>query len=287
MVLALVLLVVLGALCVAVGVKARWAERRYPPGGEFATIDGCRMHYHIAGDGPAVVLIHGTAGSLEDYGSGIFQELAKDFRVVAIDRPGHGHSRRCGGDIGTPVAQARKVHELLCALGIGPAIIVGHSWSGALALAFALENPTATAGLVLVEGTFYPENIEGTVLWILNLPLGGPLFAWTIMPFIGPSGIRRSLARAFHPDPIPVGYLERAQAMWTRPNQALAIAVDARRRRETIGELSQRYLKLSTPVSFVVATDDIFVAPERQSLRLARQMPGARLHLVEGAGPVS
>src|SRR5690242_7103540 len=58
----------------------------------FVTVDGLRVHYVESGTGPTVLMIHGNAGSVEDFEFGAIDLLASDYRVVAIDRPGHGGS---------------------------------------------------------------------------------------------------------------------------------------------------------------------------------------------------
>ena len=72
--------------------------------------------------------------------------------------------------------------------------------------------------------------------------------------------------------------------MWTRPRQALAIAVDARRRAETIAELGTRYGEISVPVSVVVGEADSSIDPKEQSFRFAREFPHCRIHVIPGAG---
>ena len=83
--------------------------------------------------------MHGTGGSLEDFGESITSALARDFEVIAIDRPGHGYSSRPVAHADTPLDQARLVHRVLKSIGRSIIWIVGHSWSGALALAYALS----------------------------------------------------------------------------------------------------------------------------------------------------
>lgn len=285
MLFAAIAIVALLASSAAVRTIVRKVEATYPPPGQFATVGGCRYHYEVAGDGLPVVLLHGMGASLEDYHHGVFEALATEFRVIAIDRPGHGHSERPRGDAGAPVTQAGSVHEVVKKIGIDRALIVGHSWSGALALAYALEYPAATLGVVLVQGTLYPQTaVLSPMLRMLSTPAIGPLFAYTLMPFTGRGAIRRTLERAFHPQPVPPDYLRRAQAMWTRPRQALAIAVDARRRAETIAELAMRYGKISQPISLVIGAADRFIDPAGQSFRFAREIPASRVHVVPDAG---
>src|ERR1700755_2013776 len=76
----------------------------------FVTVDGLRVHYIESGTGPTVVLIHGNAGSVEDFEFGAMDLLASDYRVIAIDRPGHGGSARPAGKV-TVEAQATLLHR--------------------------------------------------------------------------------------------------------------------------------------------------------------------------------
>jgi pimeloyl-ACP methyl ester carboxylesterase len=72
--------------------------------------------------------------------------------------------------------------------------------------------------------------------------------------------------------------------MWTRPKQARAIALDSKRRSETIDALSARYGGLTCPILLVVGTSDRFIDPEGQALRFAREHPAAALRTISGAG---
>ena len=79
----------LGGLAIWVAHKAREAEGASPPRGKFLTVDGIRVHYLELGEGPPVVLLHGNMLRAEDFvASGLLGELAKNHRVIALDRPG-------------------------------------------------------------------------------------------------------------------------------------------------------------------------------------------------------
>ena len=68
------------------------AESAYPPAGQFVTVAGRRVHALVRGTGPDLVLIHGASGSLRDFSFELVDQLARDFRVIALDRPGFGWS---------------------------------------------------------------------------------------------------------------------------------------------------------------------------------------------------
>src|SRR3954447_9878780 len=87
------------------------AERRNPPLGRFLQVDGVRLHYVERGDGDALVLLHGNGSMIEDFqSSGLIDQAAKSYRVIAFDRPGFGHSARPRNTIWTPATQAELIH---------------------------------------------------------------------------------------------------------------------------------------------------------------------------------
>ena len=92
--------------------RARLAERKNPPAGQFLDIEGVHLHYLERGEGPPLVLLHGNGAMMQDFEiSGILDQLAQGYRVIAVDRPGFGH---CHGRRrylrGKPSSQADAVH---------------------------------------------------------------------------------------------------------------------------------------------------------------------------------
>jgi pimeloyl-ACP methyl ester carboxylesterase len=121
-------------------------------GGDFAVrtirLYGHDITYRMAGEGPAVVLIHGMAGSSTTW-KGVMPALAKSYTVVAPDLLGHGGSAKPRGDYSLG-AYASGVRDLLVAVGVDQATIVGHSLGGGIAMQFAYQFPERAQRLVLV-----------------------------------------------------------------------------------------------------------------------------------------
>jgi pimeloyl-ACP methyl ester carboxylesterase len=113
------------------------------------SLHGNRMGFRTAGEGPAVVLIHGMAGSSETWAL-ILPPLGASARVVAPDMPGHGASAKPRGDYSLG-ALASGIRDLLIVLGIERATIVGHSLGGGVAMQFAYQFPERCDRLVLVS----------------------------------------------------------------------------------------------------------------------------------------
>ena len=105
---------------------------------------------------PPVILIHGAGANLQDMNLALGERLAVRHRVILVDRPGFGFSARKAGEGSSPAYQAAVLRGVLDRLGIDRAIMVGHSWGGTLALAFALDFPERAAGLVIIAAPTHP-----------------------------------------------------------------------------------------------------------------------------------
>jgi pimeloyl-ACP methyl ester carboxylesterase len=112
-------------------------------------LHGHDVIYRIAGDGPPVVLIHGMINSSRHWEE-VARGLAADYTVVAPDLIGHGDSATPRGDYSLG-AHAASIRDLLAAIGIDRATIVGHSLGGGVAMQFFYQFPQRTERLALVS----------------------------------------------------------------------------------------------------------------------------------------
>jgi pimeloyl-ACP methyl ester carboxylesterase len=112
-------------------------------------LHGHRVSYRTAGSGPVVLLIHGIAGTSEQW-EDVAPILAEDYTVVAPDLLGHGQSAKPIGDYSLG-AYAVSMRDLLIALGHRRATVVGHSLGGGVAMQFAYEYPVFCERLVVVS----------------------------------------------------------------------------------------------------------------------------------------
>src|SRR5207249_4912908 len=110
---------------------------------------GREVTYRAAGSGPVVVLIHGMASSSATWDP-VIPLLAEHTTVVAPDLPGHGGSTNPGGDYSLG-AYASWIRDLMIALEIPRATLVGHSLGGGVAMQTAYQFPERYERLVLVS----------------------------------------------------------------------------------------------------------------------------------------
>ena len=198
----LAVILAIGALATVIG---SWLiGRAHPPHGRFVKVQGMRQHVVELGEqqanAPPIVLIHGAGCNLEDMRLDLGERLAAQHRVILIDRPGMGWSKRKGRHGSAPQFQAAILCEVLDQLGVARAIIVGHSWGGALAVSFALDYPDRTAALILLASPFYPLAHPTTSLYALfAMPVLGWIYARTLALPLGLAFIGLALGSAFLP----------------------------------------------------------------------------------------
>lgn len=279
----------LGALAVITALGVAAIERANPPHGRLVEVEGGRLHLLELGspDAPSVVLLHGASGNLRDMQLALGDRLAARHRVILIDRPGHGWSGRPGGsDDASPARQAKLIHQALKTVGIGRAVVVGHSWSGALATAYALDHPQDVAGLVLLAPVTHPW--QGHTYWLDNLittPVIGPLFVHTLAYPLGKFLIGTGISNAFDPQQPPPDYLARAGAeMILRPKELTANAQDVMQLKAFVTAQAPRYTGLQMPTVVVFGSADEIVSPGIHARPIARQLPRGRLIELSGVG---
>ena len=266
-------------------------ERRHPPAGRFVAVSGGRLHVAELGPAamaaPPIVLLHGASGNLEDMRFALGERLAGRHHVILIDRPGHGWSDRPNGDgDASPGRQAALIAEALDRLGVERAIIVGHSWSGALATAFALDHPSRVAGLMLIAPVTHPW--PGGVSWYYSLattPVIGPLFVRTLVMPLGLFMVEAGSRGVFAPQPVPTGYVDEAAInLVLRPAEFVANARDVAGLKAFVAAQAPRYGEISAPTVIISGDRDATVSVEIHSRAIAAMVPQARLVVLPGVG---
>ncbi len=279
-------LLLIGTLAGVTHLEARRLEARFPPVGDFADVDGLRLHYSVAGPSdaptPPIVLLHGASTSLLDFHASLTPPLAERHRVITMDRPGHGYSERPSASVHRwldPAEQARLLHGLLEQLGVERPVLVGHSLAGAVVLAYLLAYPDEAAGGVLLAGGSHPW--EGGVSWyndLAGVPLIGPLFAHTLPLTLGRLMLGDGLAEAFAPNQPPPDYLERTGVPLTlRPATFLANAEDVRLLSPFLERQSAHYAYVQQPLLLITGDTDEVVPAWNHAERLVQQAPFAEL----------
>jgi pimeloyl-ACP methyl ester carboxylesterase len=276
----------LGAMAAYNRARARQAERDHPPRGRFVEVDGVRLHYVERGAGTSVVLLHGNGSMTRDFEiSQVVELAAARHRVIAFDRPGYGFSERPRGRAWTPSAQARLLAKAFRVLEIERPVVVGHSWGALVAMALAVEHPTAIRGVVLLGGYFFPSlRLDVALASVPAIPLLGDLLRHTIAPFLGRLLAPGLIAKVFAPAPVPAAFAAFPVELSLRPSQLRASAEESAMMVPAAAALSRRYREIAVPVAVVAGTGDRLVDFHRQSKRLHRELARSTIDPVAEAG---
>lgn len=287
------LILLLGCVAVFWGVtlwKAARHEARaqvdYPPLGRFVTVDGARLHVLQVGQGPDIVLIHGASGNMRDFTLDLVPRLSDRYRVTVVDRPGLGHSDRLDRDGATIFEQADVLVRAVADLGVTRPLVLGHSYGGAVALAWATRHPDATAGLILLAGASNPWDAPlSTYYRVLSHPLGQWFAVPLLTAWVPDHVVTDTIASVFAPQPTPAGYSDYIGAGLTLQRRALR--ENALQRAGILDEVRTMvpdYAGLDLPVEILHGDADTTVWASIHAEPLARQIAGAHLVLMPGVG---
>jgi pimeloyl-ACP methyl ester carboxylesterase len=280
------------ASAVVSSLLAQAQSRAHPPRGRIVPVDGGSVH--LVDRGPegrspeaAIVLLHGASANSGDMMMAIGDRLSRRFRVLAVDRPGHGWTDRIGERAASsPAAQATTIRAALVAVGVDRAVVVGHSWSGSLATALALDHPDLVSGLVLLAGATHPWM--GGVAWYNTAASNdrfAPLFNYTIATPVTALALDAGIRAVFAPNEPPPGYAERtAVRLLLRPAEFQANAEDLVDLNAYLKVQSRRYGEIRVPTSILHGEADKIVSPVIHSVAINRQIAGSRLTLLPGVG---
>ena len=241
-----------------------------------------RLHYHEAGEGPALVLLHGSGPGVSGWSNfrGNFPVFAQQFRTVIMDMPGFGKSERPPFDRAYPRVAADHVARLLDALGIEKAHLLGNSMGGYVAFETALAYPDRVDRLVgmgpggMAVNILGPEQSEGArrLMEFMMNPSKAGMEAWvdTMVAnkkVVDDQLIEERLANALKP-----GALESAMAIFASLGQFP----------ETI-PLYARVKDIKAPTLITWGRDDRML-PVESGIFGFRQMSNAELHLFSKCG---
>ncbi|MEV5576459.1 alpha/beta hydrolase [Spirillospora sp. NPDC052269] len=224
----------------------------------YAQVNGLNMYYEEHGQGEPLVLLHGGVLTVELSFAAMLPELAKNFRVVAPELQGHGHT----ADIDRPIrvdAMAEDVRGLLDHLGIERAAVFGFSLGAFVGLQLAMEHPERVTALVAASAPFRPDGYHREItdpeLWETS----------ELMPTEEDFREMRDTYLRVAPDPGRFG------AFMARTSEAV---------QEFPGWPEERLRGLTVPTMVVVGDAD-FVTLEH-AIEMRGLIPGARLAVLPG-----
>ena len=278
-IIALALALLIAAVQVIIRLRESHAVREFPPQGQVVTVDGVRVHAVVMGAGPDLVLIHGASGNARDMTFSLGPRLADRYRVIAIDRPGLGYTQRLNSSGATIVQQATLLRDAARQLGAERPIVMGQSYGGAVALAWAAHFPEDIAALIPVSAPSNPWDTPlSTFYKVTSSSLGQALIVPLITAFTPKAVIENVVEEVFLPQSEPQGYAAYIGAPLTL--RRVSLRANAAQRANLLGEIKQLmplYARITAPTEIVHGTADTTVGLQIHSEKLLHQIDGAVL----------
>ena len=257
----------------------------------FLDISGIQIHYKIQGEGePNIILLHGFGASIFSWRE-VMAPLGQYGTVMAYDRPAFGLTERPeageweeGRNPYSPEMQPEILIQLMDALEIERAVLVGNSAGGTVAVQTALQYPNRVLGLVLVDAAIYSGGspLPEWMRPLLDTPQGqrlGLLLTRSIqtrgeqllnLAWHAPTMITESVRDGYR-KPLSVEGWDRALWELTKSSHSMS--------------LRERLPELSLPV-LVITGDDDRIVPTEESVQLAKDIPNAELVILPACGHV-
>jgi pimeloyl-ACP methyl ester carboxylesterase len=288
---ALILVLILIALYAYTVIKSANIVGKYPAIGKLYDIDGVKIHaiykkLDTPNNKPPLVFIHGASGNLRDQMTPFYDRFVDTADMLFVDRPGHGWSERGSSDNRYPDRQAQIIAKLMEKLEILNAIIVGHSFGGAVAASFALNHADKVHSLLFLAPVAYPW--PGGVRWYYSLtswPIIGHLFANTLALPAGLKMVETGARCVFLPNKMPDDYVKKTgPSLVLRPKSFRANAQDIS---SLLGYLEQtwpRYKQIKAPTIIISGDKDNVVFPYIHSNGLAWHIEGSELISLDNMG---
>jgi pimeloyl-ACP methyl ester carboxylesterase len=244
------------------------------------TARGVRMRVLVAGEGngPALVLVHDFLVSHLQFDD-VIDTLAERFHVIAPDLPGFGESEKP-----SPARYAygietftEAVADLIAAFGVGRAHVVGQSMGAAVAITLAAEHPELVQRLVLEDALCYPFPMTLGMRLPLLPVVGGILFKQLYGRGMFRKTFRETVFRA--DAAVPLSRIDRYYDLFNAPSAresahaVLRAVLDAR-------PVVARLTRITAPTLVVWGRDDS-ILPVAGAQRLAREIPGAKLEIMD------
>lgn len=273
------------ALVLFTWVQARKAEKAVPPHGKFVSLSTGPLHYVEKGEGPPIIMVHGLGGQLNHFRMGMVDDLSRDHRVIAIDRPGMGYSDRPTSASANLRAQAALVAEAIDALKLDRPLYVGHSLGGGIGLALALDHPDKICGLALLSPLAHEAVKPPAVFQGLNVPSAfmRAVLSWTVATPLGMKMEPALLAELFAPEAVKADFATTGGALLgRRPKSFRNTCKDYVAAQADLSWMNAHYGSLKVPVHILYGREDRILAARLHGEELAEKHDRIHAEIVEG-----
>jgi pimeloyl-ACP methyl ester carboxylesterase len=260
----------------AADVEARHAQAP----SRFVDVDGVRTHVRDRGQGPVVLLLHGSNASLFTW-EGWAADLSRDHRVITVDLPGHGLTGPDPRGRYSASEMAEFVEQLTRALDLGRFVLGGNSMGGSVAWHYAVLHPERLDALILVDAGGLPrEEAPPWVASLYRMPLVGRIARWVTPHRAIGRGLRDTYGDKSR---VTEAQIDRYEDLLLREGNREA----TRQRLSSNGQdgLEARLGEIKVPTLILWGSADTWILP-KYGERFHSAIAGSQLVVLDGLGHI-
>jgi pimeloyl-ACP methyl ester carboxylesterase len=239
---------------------------------------GLSIHYTDEGDrsGRTLILVHGFAASVHAWRPWI-DRLKDDYRLIAIDLPGHGLTQAPKGYRATMEGNAALVGKLADHASVTRFVLAGNSMGGAVAASFAMTHPERLEGLVLVDAAGWPGEDRGAsggpplVFQLMNNPVGRAILKWFDPRMFAKGGLKSAY---LDESLVTKDLVDRYGELALAPGHRDILLTQNSRPAKSVTAADYKEIEVPT---LVLSGEQDKLIPVAQSRAIAAAIPGARL----------
>jgi pimeloyl-ACP methyl ester carboxylesterase len=262
----------------AAEVEARWGQAP----SKFLVVDGLRAHYRDRGQGPVVVLLHGSNASLYTW-EGWVSDLSRDHRVVTLDLPGHGLTGPDPKHRYSRAGMASFVDAFTTQLGLARFTVGGNSMGGGVAWELAVTHPEKVERLILVDSAGMPVEEPRTLGFRLYAsPVTGHLVRWATPRFLIGRTVRETYG---DPSKVTDGLVDLYEDILLRDGNREATRERFADGAAQLDATEARLADVRVPTLILWGARDRWLLP-KYGERFHAAIPGSRLVVLDGLGHV-
>lgn len=240
-----------------------------------------QIHYTVQGAGEPLILLHGFGGWLYSWRHNI-PELARHFRVYALDLPCFGFSSRVLKPVVSIRSYARWVRLFMDKLDIGPAVLAGNSMGGRISLQIAFDEPERVRQLVLITSQWETVNVASFMRLMLHLPV---LPEALVMRYMANPTYIRDILQLLWPNHTVPEEVVQAYCFPLKVKHTVRGLMAMSQTPESESDIPACIGAVRTPALLIWGDQDV-IFPPSFGRRLAAALPNARYVEFPGAGHV-
>jgi pimeloyl-ACP methyl ester carboxylesterase len=248
-------------------------------------MDNLMINYTDTGSGTPVICLHGNPGCASDFSGA---DSGDNFRIIALDRPGHGQSDRYPSKKNHLNEQTTFIKQFTAALGIESFILAGHSWGAFIALNYAMTYPKDVLSMILFAPIAFPRErvtspSSGLVRAMQNPFIGKPVTA-LLAGTAGKKAVTTAMENGFLPATMPDTYRNSILPGFTTPDAFRAMCEDKGDFEFQVMEKSKHYNTIKTKTRIVCGENDVVAPGTGQAIPLAAVLPNSTLLTIKNMG---